>query len=244
MRSRAISLIFLFALAGCKGRPKAETKESERPVQPAETTTIEEAPRHAWNISAFGLRSTEFLLPFVTDCSADGGSQRLICEVSSNGDIIRELLFIKSGSDQKTMFEVYILTYPNKLEKRKRLSTTEAETEIRRIEAVLAESGAKDQYDYFYAGGAMIEEPSIKDDNDPFSYKIPEQVDLDSEDVKRKMSEWTNQHTLISIANLVKHYRGTLRRDEQDAAGQPATRPESKPEDNKKPQTKSDGRSR
>lgn len=110
------------------------------------------------------------------------------------------------------MFEVYLLTYPNLLEKRRRLSTTEAEREIKRIESDLAASGAKDQYDYFYAGAELIDDTNIEEgDDDPFSDKIPDTIDLDSEDVRRKTAETVNQHTLISIAELVRHYRCTIR---------------------------------
>ena len=244
MKTCAVSLILLIALAGCNKCPRAETRESDRPAQPSEITARDEVLGHAWNISAIGLQTTKFLLPYVFDCSADGGSHRYICEVSSNGDIVRQILFFSPRLDHEAPIEVYLLTYTNQLETRKRLSTAEVKTEIGRIEAVLAESGAKDQYDHFYAGGEMSENTSIKEDDDLFSLKIPEKVDLDSEDVKRKMAEAVNQHTLSFIADLVNHYRSTIRRDEQGGAGQPATRPESKSEGSDKPHPESDGRSR
>lgn len=215
MKTRVVSLILLIAFAGCQKRQEAETTEIDRRAQPAETRAVLEAPRHAWDISVFGVRSTEFLLPYVTDCSADGGSHRYISKVASNGDVIRELLFIRSRSDQETMYEVYLLTYPNRNEKRRRLSTIEAEHEIKQIESDLTASGAKVQYDYFYAGGEMIENANIEDDDDPFSDNIPDKVDLDSEDVRRKMAEAFNQANLITIAELIRAYRRTIHQDEQ-----------------------------
>lgn len=221
MSTRSISIALIVALSGCEGRPKAAAHESPSPGQPAGTTPQWNAPRHPWNIGALGLRSTEFLLPYVGNCTADGGSHRWICEVSPNGDILREILFVIPRSDQTIRFEVYCVTYPNGLEERRRLSQSEVEHEIRQIESKIAASGAKEQYDYFYAGGELIDEANSEDgNNDPFGGRIPDGIDHDSEDAKRKMAEAVNRHTLSFIADLVGSYRSTIR---HAADGQPAT---------------------
>lgn len=192
-----VSLILFLVLACCNG-PKAETKNGARSAEPADATATKEEPRSAWHISSFGLQSTKHLLPYVTSSSADGGSHEYICEVSQGGEIVRSMLFIVSDND--IGYEFYVVTYPNRTEERSRLSLAEAEHEIKKIETVLAASGAKDRYDYFYAGGKMNEDTVLKE----------RQIAIDSENLEREMAEGLNEGTLFTIARLARSFRRAI----------------------------------
>ena len=173
-----------------------------------------------WNVmSKLGISSTKFLLPYVVDSTLDGNSHTWIYSVSDNGDVVRAILFVTSGGGVALgpqrgdpVYEVYLETYPDGTEKRILLSSTEAEREICKIEAVLAARGAKNRYDYFYAGGALQEiGTNDNGDRDPFSQPKQKMIDLESDVGKRELAEAFNQSTLITIAGLARHYRSSIR---------------------------------
>jgi len=172
-----------------------------------------------WNVmNKLGISSTKFLLPYVVDSTLDGNSHTWIYSVSDNGDVVRSILFVIAGGGVALgpqrgdpVYEVYLETYPDGTEKRILLSSTEAEHEICKIEAVLAARGAKDRYEYFYAGG-LLEEIGTNDngDGDPFSQPKRKVIDLESEVGKREVAEAFNQSTLFTIAGKARHYRSTI----------------------------------
>ena len=194
-----------FVLTSCGER---EMQQSHSPISKSSGNAKEEQGNRVFSVTAFGIPSTDFLLPYLTDTTADGGSHFWIYSVARNGDFCRALLFVAGPPPENAGCDAYCVTFGNGKKERILLTIEEAEKEIGFIEQVLVASGMKALYDSCYAEGYLRSENKDEtEDGEPFGEDGGVGSAQDEDSANREIAKRTNEHTVCGIASVVRRFR-------------------------------------
>jgi len=211
MKAFAINLLMIVALSSCDRTAAEKRKAADRdaPAAQADPHGNKVDDKRRYVMSATGIRSPKYLIPYMIAMSLDMGSHTWIYKIADDGEMVPYLLFldINANTGKRSSYEAFLLTQSDGGEKRTRLSPAEVERRFRDIESDLAKCGAKDRYDYYYGGGVPDEPEASETSVDPFAAKATPPRDLDSDEALRKMSEEMNQRILWDTAEMIRCYR-------------------------------------